>query len=70
MLRSAGRLGRKGELFLVAQQIDGGRFTCIRAPRKGNLGDIEAGQIAQMINRGKKTGLPEKGHRRRKQAVQ
>jgi hypothetical protein len=62
VLGSSGRTGRKREFFLVAQDVDGCRFTRVRAARKRDLGDFIFWQIRKTINRGEKTGLPEKGH--------
>lgn len=63
MLRAARRLGRKGELFLIAQQVNRRRLACVRAAGKSNLRHFEVWQIGQMIDRREKSGLPEEGHR-------
>src|SRR5690606_19974565 len=62
MLGAPWRLGSKGQLLLVAQQVDGGRFARVGASRERDFRYCQLGQIAQVVNGGVKTGLPEKGH--------
>ena len=63
MLGAARGFRGKGQFFLVAQDVDRGRFAGVGAAGEGYFRDLCIWQIAQMIDRGEEAGLPKLGHR-------